>query len=153
VRDVWRLQRVEQAEHAYFEQIRLAARVRAQKNRSVERSRLLAAIDGGDRSMNSSNTTGFYAAGHFLAHSVDEDSGGQGPSSVSTSQSSLHLAAVRGMQAGPQTSSDTEVVMLDGMVDPDRAFPYGTLTAIRQSLLRGILRKRDKLSEIRRAWP
>jgi hypothetical protein len=115
VGDMWRLRRVEQAERAYFEQIRASALARALRALSGAESRLVPEfIEGAERST---------------------AEGGE-PISCSASQKL-------------QAATHPDKLMLDGMVSPQRAFPYSTLDQIRRSLVRDVLRKGARLAELR----
>jgi hypothetical protein len=154
VGDIWRLKRVEQAEQAYFEQIRLAARMRALRAQSAEGLRVVSPIDGGEQRKSSSGTVTISDAGQGLTRSANEGARGRYDLSAANGpNSNLGLAETHRVQNNHNASSEAGMVMLDGMVDPGRAFPYDTLEAIRRSLVRDILRKNAKLSQIKRGWP
>jgi len=132
--DLWRLRRVDEAEGAYFEQIRLAEQARELKSSS----------GGVDRAGPLAGEHGIHAGALLPVASVPREH----RSTFLTAR--LVDEQTRSCHELASSKSDPGKLMLDGMVDPERAFPFGTLEAIRRALVRGILRKNDKLAELQR---
>ena len=114
VGDLWRLRRVEQAERAYFEQIRVAALARALRTLSANELQLVPDIAERAKSP--------------IAEGAEPIS--------------------RCVRQKLRAAMDPDKLMLDGMVSPDRAFPYSTLEHIRRCLVRDVLRKGASLAEL-----
>jgi hypothetical protein len=133
--DLWRLNRVEQAERAYFEHVRAAALARAMRTLSREELSTVA-------SARIPNEQQF--AKRAESDSLRQVRGSENKDSTKLGdEMTLHSARQK-----LEISDDLYSLMLDGMVSPQGAFPYDTLERIRRSLVRDVLRKCANLAEL-----
>ena len=145
--DMWRLRRVELAEHAYFDEIRKAAFAKAKRpsaDSETAGSLLAAAIGHGDdgNQMSRPKWNCVVSCPPFKAEKIDAS-----PRSVTPANGSRG----QGYWLVQDTRVELGKLILDGTVDPSGAFPYSSFDSVRRALVRSILKKNQKLAEIR-SW-
>jgi hypothetical protein len=148
VGDMWRLKRVEQAERAYFEQIRISAIARTLRLLSSEEIQLIPNLLE-DGEVCAANTLGLLRRTD-LPHrpSRQPDSSGEGKEAT-LSSSEPEDRGLCDVRQELLAATDPDKLMLDGLVSAsDSDSPYRALEQIRRSLVRAVLRKNDSLAEL-----
>ena len=147
--DIWRLRRVEQAELAYFGEVRKATISRALRSLPCCEHRASCSAAGDEKPPLShcATTAGNKSVLPKLAVSNKwcdtEHVKDAGSSGAQVCEETLRFARQK-----LDIASDLDKLMLDGLVSPQGAFPQATLEHIRRSLVRDVLRKGEKLAEL-----